>query len=44
MPRKNVQLGGPAPGGGCYATAGGADAVFVLSRATAAELMVSITE
>ena len=37
-------LGARAPDGGRYATVGGADAVFVLDRATAAALMVSITE
>lgn len=42
--RRNVMLGARAPGGGRYATVGGADAVFVLDRATAASLMVSITE
>lgn len=42
--RRNLMLGARAPGGGRYATVGGADAVFVLDRATAAALMVSITE
>ncbi len=42
--RRNLMLGGPAPGGGRYATVGGADAVFVLGRATVANLMISITE
>ncbi len=42
--RRNVLLGAQAPGGGRYATVGGADAVFVLNRATTAALMVSITE
>ncbi len=42
--RRNLMLGGPAPGGGRYATVGGADAVFVLDRATVANLMISITE
>ena len=43
-PRKNLLLGGVAPGGGRYATVGGADAVFILSRATVADLTISITE
>lgn len=30
--RRNVMLGGAAPGGGRYATVGGLDAIFVLSR------------
>lgn len=42
--RRNLMLGARAPDGGRYATVGGADAVFVLDRATAAALMVSITE
>ena len=36
--------GAVAPGGGRYATVGGADAVFVLDRSTTSALMVSITE
>lgn len=42
--RKNILLGGVAPGGGRYATVGGADAVFVLSRTTVAGLTAPITE
>lgn len=42
--RRNILLGGLAPGGGRYATVGGADAIFVLARATIANLMISITE
>lgn len=42
--RRNLMLGAVAPGGGRYATIGGADAVFVLDRATVSGLMVSITE
>ena len=42
--RRNLMLGARAPDGGRYATVGGADAVFVLDHATAAALMVSITE
>lgn len=42
--RKNLLLGGVAPGGGRYASAGGADAIFILSRATVADLTISITE
>lgn len=41
--RRNVQIGGAAPGGGRYATVGGADAVFILSRQTAAALMADLT-
>ena len=44
VPRKNLLLGGVAPGGGRYATAGGADAVFILSRAVVAGLAIPITE
>ena len=43
-PRRNLLLGGPAAGGGRYASVGGADAVFILSRATVADLTVQITE
>lgn len=42
--RRNLMLGSAAPGGGRYATVGGADAVFVLDRSTTSALMVSITE
>lgn len=42
--RRNLMLGAIAPGGGRYATVGGADAVFVLDRATTAALMIPITE
>ncbi len=42
--RRNILLGGLAPGGGRYATVGGADAVFVISKQTAAALMTDLTE
>ena len=42
--RRNVLLGGVAPGGGRYATAGGVDAVFIISKQTAAALMIDLTE
>ena len=42
--RRNLLLGGAAGGGGVYATVGGADAVFILSRAVAQELSAKITE
>jgi len=42
--RRNILLGGTAAGGGRYATAGGADAVFVVSKQTAAALMTDLTE
>ncbi|MBR1588431.1 MAG: DUF4340 domain-containing protein, partial [Kiritimatiellae bacterium] len=42
--RRNILLGGSAPGGGRYATVGGADAVFVVSRQTASALMTDLTE
>lgn len=42
--RRNLMLGAVAPGGGRYATVGGADAIFVLDRSTTSALMVSITE
>ena len=42
--RYNVLLGGNAPGGGRYATVGGADAVFVLSRRTVADLTAPLAE
>lgn len=42
--RRNLLLGGAAASGGRYATVGGADAVFILSRAIVQELSVKITE
>ena len=42
--RRNLLLGGVAAGGGRYATVGGADAVFILSRAVVQELTVTIAE
>lgn len=42
--RLSLQLGGAAAGGGRYATVGGADAVFILSRAVVQELTVKLTE
>ena len=42
--RRNLLLGGVAAGGGRYATVGGADAVFILSRAVVQELTVKIAE
>lgn len=42
--RRNILLGGAASGGGRYATVGGADAVFVISKQTAAALMTDLTE
>lgn len=42
--RQNVLLGGSAPGGGRYATVGGADAVFVLSRRTVADFTAPLAE
>lgn len=42
--RHNVLLGGNAPGGGRYATVGGADAVFVLSRRTVADFTAPLAE
>ena len=42
--RLNVLIGGAASGGGRYATVGGADAVFVVSKQTAAALMAELTE
>ena len=42
--RRNLLLGGVAPGGGRYASAGGADAIFILSRASVADLTIPITE
>ena len=43
-PRRNLLLGGVAAGGGRYATVGGADAIFILSRAVVQELTVKIAE
>ena len=37
-------VGGAAPGGGRYATVGGADAVFVISRRTAADFTAPLAE
>ena len=42
--RQNVLIGGTAPGGGRYATVGGADAVFVISRRTAADFTAPLAE
>ena len=42
--RRNLLLGNAAPGGGRYATAGGADALFIISRETVAGLTVPLTE
>ena len=42
--RRNLLLGGVAAGGGRYATVGGADAVFILSRAVVQALTVKIAE
>ena len=42
--RRNLLLGNAAPGGGRYATAGGADAIFIISRETVAGLTVPLTE
>ena len=42
--RKNILLGGVASGGGRYATVGGADAVFIVSRQTASALLADMTE
>ena len=42
--RHNVLLGGSAPGGGRYATVGGADAVFVLSRRVVADFTAPLAE
>jgi hypothetical protein len=42
--RRNLLLGGVAPGGGRYATVGGADAVFILSRAVVQDLSAKIAE
>lgn len=40
--RRNILLGGAAPGGGRYATVGGLDAIFILSRKTVADLTAPI--
>ncbi len=42
--RQNLLLGGVAAGGGRYATVGGADAVFILSRAVVQALTAKIAE
>ena len=42
--RQNVLIGGSAPGGGRYATVGGADAVFVISRRTATDFTTPLAE
>ena len=42
--RRNLLLGNAAPGGGRYATAGGADAIFIISRETVAALTVPLVE
>ena len=42
--RQNILVGGNAPGGGRYATVGGADAVFVISRRTAADFTTPLAE
>ena len=42
--RQNVLIGGTAPGGGRYATVGGADAVFVISRRTVTDLTTPLAE
>lgn len=42
--RRNLLLGGAASGGGRYATVGGVDAIFVVSRQTVADLMASVME
>lgn len=42
--RQNILIGGSAPGGGRYATVGGADAVFVISRRTAADFTAPLAE
>ena len=42
--RQNVLVGGSAPGGGRYATVGGADAVFVISRRTATDFTTPLAE
>ncbi|MGN0853690.1 MAG: DUF4340 domain-containing protein [Kiritimatiellia bacterium] len=42
--RRNLLLGGAASGGGRYATVGGVDAIFVVSRQTVAALTDSVLE
>jgi len=42
--RRSIVLGGAAPGGGRYATSGGADAIFIVSRKTVAALTAPLTE
>ena len=42
--RRNLLLGSAAPGGGRYATAGGADAIFIVSRETVASLTAPLAE
>ena len=42
--RHTLMLGNAAPGGGRYATAGGVDAIFIISREMAAELTIPLTE
>ena len=42
--RRNILLGGVTSGGGRYATVGGVDAVFIVSKQTAAALMSDLTE
>ena len=42
--RQNILIGGSAPGGGRYATVGGADAVFVISRRTATDFTTPLAE
>ncbi len=42
--RKNILIGRVAPGGGRYATVGGMDAVFILSRSVVSSLTAPITE
>ena len=42
--RQNILIGGNAPGGCRYATVGGADAVFVISRRTATDFTTPLAE
>ena len=42
--RRNLLVGNAAPGGGRYVTAGGADAIFIVSRETVAGLTVPLVE
>lgn len=44
MSRRNVLVGGAAPSGGYYATVGGADAVFIVPKRTAADLSTPLAE